>query len=174
VLRWWFCRDVAETADTDFTVERLVRRANEDLAGGVGNIVSRIVSLLHRYRNGRPPDPEAAPLAAVVDLPARTRLLIRSFELRQAAQAIVDAVTALNQHLDEKAPWRLAKDPTAARELDAVLSQQLATARVIVDALDPITPSLAARARSQLTAGPALPALRPLIGRLEAAESLHP
>jgi methionyl-tRNA synthetase len=173
VLRWWFCRDVAETADTDFTVERLVKRANEDLAGGVGNIISRIVSLLHRHRNGLPPDPEAAPLAAVADLPARTRLLLRSFELRQAAQAIVDAVSALNQHLEETAPWKLAKDPTAARELDAVLSQQLATARVIVDALEPITPSLVQRARAQLTTTPALPALTPLIRRLENAEAVR-
>ncbi|HZB43178.1 MAG TPA: methionine--tRNA ligase, partial [Ilumatobacter sp.] len=172
VLRWWFCRDVAETADTDFTVERLVKRANEDLAGGIGNITSRIVSLVHRHRNGTPPDPEAAPLDAVADLPARTRLLLRAFELRQAAQAIVDAVSALNQHLEETAPWNLAKDPTAARELDAVLSQQLATARVIVSALDPITPSLAQRARTQLTAAPTLPALKHLIGRLEAAETV--
>ena len=172
VLRWWFCRDVAETADTDFTIERLVKRANEDLADGIGNIISRIVSLLHRHRNGTPPDPEAAPLPAVADLPARTRLLLRSFELRRVAQAIVDAVTALNQHLEETAPWKLAKDPTAAQELDSVLSQQLATARVIVDALDPITPTLAARARTQLAAKPALPELKPLIRRLEAEEGV--
>jgi methionyl-tRNA synthetase len=173
VLRWWFCRDVAETTDTDFTVDRLVKRANEDLAGGVGNIINRIVSLVHRHRNGTPPDPEAAPLGAVADLPARTRLLLRSFELRQAAQAIVDAVSALNQNLEETAPWKLAKDPTSARELDGILSRQLATARVIVDALEPITPSLAARARTQLATTPALPALEPLIGRLEAAEHLR-
>lgn len=172
VLRWWFCRDVAETTDTDFTVERLVNRANEDLAGGVGNVISRIVSLLHRHRNGIPPDPGAAPLDAVAGLTERTRELLRSFELRRAAQAIVDAVSALNQHLEQTAPWKLAKDPTAARELDAVLSQDLATARVIADALSPITPLLADRARRQLTAVPALPALEPLIQRLEVAHDL--
>ena len=173
VLRWWFCRDVVETADTDFTVGRLVNRANEDLAGGVGNVISRIVSLLHRHRNGIPPDPGAAPLDAVACLTERTRELLRSFELRQAAQAIVDAVSALNQHLEETAPWKLAKDPTAARELDAVLSQELATARVIADALSPITPAIADRARRQLTAAPVLPALEPLIQRLDATEDLH-
>ena len=170
VLRWWFCRDVAETTDTDFTVERLVNRANEDLASGVGNVISRIVSLVHRYRDGIPPDPHAAPLDAVVELPERTRGLLRSFELRQAAQTIVDAVGALNQHLEETAPWNLAKEPTAAPELDAVLSRQIATARVIATALAPIVPALADRARRQLTADPALPALEPLIDRLEVTE----
>ena len=172
VLRWWFCRDVAETADTDFTIERLVNRANEDLAGGIGNLTSRIVSLIHRHRNGTPPDPDAAPLPAVAGLPERTRELLRSFELREAARLIVDAVGVLNQHLEETAPWKLAKDPTAAQELDAVLSQQLATARIIVDALPPIAPSLAERARRQLTGHPRLPALEPLIRRLETAEDL--
>lgn len=170
VLRWWFCRDVAETADADFSIERLVNRANEDLAGGVGNVISRIVSLIHRHRVGIPPDPDATPLEAVADLPARTRHLIGSFEVRQAAQAIVDAVGTLNQHLEETTPWSLAKDPAAASELDNVLSIQLATARVIADALAPITPGLADRARRQLTVEPALPPHEPLIARLEVAQ----
>lgn len=167
VLRWWFCRDVAETADTDFTIERLVNRANEDLAGGVGNVISRIVSLVHRHRLGTLPDPDAAPLEAVADLPERTRQLIGSFQLRQAAQAIVDAVGVLNQHLEETAPWSLAKEPAAASELDNVLSTQVATARIIAHALAPITPDLADRARRQLTAEPALPPHKPLIARRE-------
>ncbi len=173
VLRWWFCRDVAATADTDFTVERLITRANEDLAGGVGNVISRIVSLIHRHRGGTPPDPNASPLDAVAGLPERTRRLLREFDLRQAAQAIVDALTALNQHLEQTTPWKLAKDPTAAGLLDATLSEQLATARVIVDALAPITPSLADRARRQLTGNPALPALEPLIQRIDATAEVH-
>lgn len=176
MLRWWFCRDVGVTADTDFTVERLINRANEDLAGGVGNVISRIVSLIHRYRGGTPPDPDARPLDAAAGLPERTRQLLREFEHRRAAQGIADAVTALNQHLEQSAPWKLAKDPAAAELLDAVLSEQLATARVIVEALDPITPSLAARARWQVTASPALPPLEPLIQRIDGLQAVrdHP
>jgi methionyl-tRNA synthetase len=166
-LRWWFCRDVAESVDTDFTAERLVTRANEDLAGGVGNVISRIVSLVHRHRGGTPPVADAAPLEAVADLPERTRRLIRAFELRRAAQAIVDAVGALNRNLEDTAPWKLAKDPTAGRELDTVLSRQLATAQVIAEALLPIAPTLAARARRQLTAEPTLLPLEPLTARVD-------
>lgn len=171
VVRWWFCRDVAETADTDFTIARLVNRANEDLAGGVGNVISRIVSLIHRHRGGTPPCPDAAPLDAVADLPARTRRLIASFELRRATQAIVDAVGVLNQYLEETAPWRLAKDPTAGRELDRVLSIQIATARVIAEALAPIIPDLSDRARLQLSAGPVLPPQEPLITAASSSRS---
>jgi len=51
-LRWWLVRDVPRVGDTDFTVDRLIGRANADLANGLGNLVSRIGSIAHQYRNG--------------------------------------------------------------------------------------------------------------------------
>src|SRR5215472_6243059 len=51
-LRWWLLRDVPRVGDTDFTVDRLISRANADLANGLGNLVSRVVAIAHQYRNG--------------------------------------------------------------------------------------------------------------------------
>jgi methionyl-tRNA synthetase len=51
-LRWWLLRDVPRVGDTDFTVDKLIGRANQDLANGLGNLVSRVSSLAHTYRNG--------------------------------------------------------------------------------------------------------------------------
>ncbi len=167
VLRWWFCRDVADSADTEFHLRRLIDRANDDLAGGIGNAISRIVTIVHRHRGGVPPHPHAEPLAAVADLPARVRHLLRRFEHRAATQAIVDGVGTLNRDLEATAPWTLAKEPESADRLDVVLSVQLATARVIAEALAPITPALAERAIRQLTASPFLPPAEPLLARLE-------
>ncbi len=61
-VRWWLLREVPRTGDADFTVARLVARANEDLANGLGNLVNRVISLVHRYRDGqlRPAPPVAA------------------------------------------------------------------------------------------------------------------
>src|SRR5215467_5412349 len=69
-VRWWLLREVPRTGDTDFTPERLVTRANEDLANGLGNLVSRVTSMVHRYRDGvlpaaGNPASGAAPAAAL-------------------------------------------------------------------------------------------------------------
>jgi len=71
-VRWWLLRDVPRVGDTDFTVARLIARANDDLANGLGNLVSRVVSLVHSYREGevRPcgrPDGTSRWLAAAAD-----------------------------------------------------------------------------------------------------------
>jgi methionyl-tRNA synthetase len=71
-VRWWLLRDVPRAGDTDFTVSKLIARANEDLANGLGNLVSRVVSLVHSYRDGvalpcRRPEGTSRWLAAAAD-----------------------------------------------------------------------------------------------------------
>lgn len=165
-LRWWFARDVGEVADTDFTVDRLVTRANEDLAGGIGNVINRIVTLVHRYRSGYISGVESPAIGGFDGLAQRVRRYIRDFELRRAAQEVIDAVGLLNQDLERTQPWVLAKDASTTDELDRVLAHQIDAARAIADAVEPITPALAARARAQLTGKP-LPPSEPLVRKIE-------
>ena len=54
-VRWWLLREVPRLGDADFTAARLVARANDDLANDLGNLVSRAVALVHRYRQGKVP-----------------------------------------------------------------------------------------------------------------------
>jgi methionyl-tRNA synthetase len=54
-VRWWLLREVPRVGDSDFTVDKLTARANRDLANDLGNLVNRVVSMLHRYRDGHPP-----------------------------------------------------------------------------------------------------------------------
>ena len=51
-VRWWLLREVPRVGDADFTVERLVARADDELANGLGNLVNRVVAMIGRYRAG--------------------------------------------------------------------------------------------------------------------------
>lgn len=108
-LRWWFARDVSPTSDTDFTIERLVARSNDDLANGLGNAVNRIAGLAHRYRRGTTVRTGAKPLDGAADLASAVGRALADFDRRTATDLIVDAVTTLNRDIETTAVgyWRV-------------------------------------------------------------------
>jgi methionyl-tRNA synthetase len=147
-LRWWLLRDVPRVGDTDFTVDKLVARANEDLANGLGNLVNRVVSLVHTYRNGavrpcaRPagtsrwlaaatgPDhgspgwpADAAALRDTIErTPEAVRAALARFDFRTAATAVLAIVEQANRYVEATAPWHLAR---AERAGDAAAGERL-------------------------------------------------
>ncbi len=137
-LRWWLLRDVPRVGDTDFSVERLIARANEDLANGLGNLVSRVISLVHSSRAGvitpcpwpagttrwlaavpggagpaagAPDWPEdAAGLRAAIErAPAAVRAALSDFDFRAATAAVWQIVEQANRYVDATEPWHLAR-----------------------------------------------------------------
>ena len=166
-LRWWIGRDVSATSDTDFTVGRLVDRANEDLTNGVGNTVNRIATLAHRYRAGAVPRTGTGPLDSVADLVAVVRDHLAIPDRRAAARTINEAVVALNRDLESTQPWKLAKHAAHASRLDELLDCYLQTATLISAALEPIVPTLSRRLADQLDRSGPLPEPAPSFARLE-------
>ena len=103
-LRWWLLRDVPRTVDADFTVDRVVARSDEDLAHGVGNLVHRIVTMVHRLGDGIPPTwprVDAGPRRAEIDA------ALGEFDFRRAVGVVRDLVDATNRRVDEARPWKL-------------------------------------------------------------------
>src|SRR5437773_370663 len=72
-VRWWLLREVPRVGDADFTVGRLIARADDELANGVGNLVNRVVAMIGRYRDGQIPSPAPVP-AGGENLDAAIRL----------------------------------------------------------------------------------------------------
>src|SRR3954454_13490253 len=52
-LRLYLVKEVAFGGDGDFSWQRYEERYNVDLANNLGNLVSRVTSMVHRYRGGR-------------------------------------------------------------------------------------------------------------------------
>jgi methionyl-tRNA synthetase len=161
-VRWWLLREVPRVGDADFTVDRLVARHNEDLANGLGNLVNRVVSMVHRYGL-----PSAGPaLPAALAAPALVDAALASFDLRAATAAVWRVVDEGNRYVERTRPWELARvrDPS----LDGVLGTLLATCRALGELLVPFLPDAAARVVAACTPGVSgrLPAAEPLFRRL--------
>ena len=128
-VRWWFARDVAPVADTDFTECRLIERVDDDLANGVGNVANRIVTLAARASVRH--DPRATPIDAVAGLDDDVLAALADFDLRGATQAISAAVAALNRDLETTRPWELIRPGCSAGNVDRLLGRHLASVSVI-------------------------------------------
>ncbi|MEN3304816.1 MAG: methionyl-tRNA synthetase, partial [Micromonosporaceae bacterium] len=155
-VRWWLLREVPRVGDTDFTVDRLVARANQDLANGAGNLVNRVVSMVHRYRDGRVPVDCAAPDWTQVDGTVDAALAVGDF--RTASAAVFGIVEAANRYVERVRPWHLTGEP-----LDEALDTLLSACTVLARQLAPFLPGAAARIAAQC---------EPRTGRLPRARPL--
>ena len=156
-FRWWIAADVAATSDTDFTIERLTSRANETLANGLGNAVNRITTLRHRHRSIGTTTSQIAtePLPRFAALEAEVTVALADFDRRGASERIIESINSLNRHIETTEPWKLARTPAAAAQLNDLLETYLACLRHIARTIEPITPELSRRAIDQLDSDPA-------------------
>ncbi|MDE3069697.1 MAG: class I tRNA ligase family protein, partial [Acidobacteriota bacterium] len=142
-LRFYLLREVPFGADGSVSTASFELRYESELANDLGNLVSRTIAMLHRYRGGTPPD---APLDGALDeemgsLVGEVKALIDHAELTQALDAIWRRVRRLNRYVEERAPWVLAKDEGRAGELDTVLASLAGGLRTLAILLAPFIPA---------------------------------
>ncbi len=174
-FRYFLLREMTFGLDSAFSEDLLVERYNADLANNLGNLFSRVLNMLHRYRSGVVPEPypeiendwpapeageEGQAHGALFYSPAAHQAL-RSFETAQgyakemegfafqrALAAVWDLIDAANKFVVRHEPWSLAKDQGRARELDQVLyllCQRLADIAVMLWPVMPRTAEKMAR-----------------------------
>jgi methionyl-tRNA synthetase len=146
-LRYFLLREVGFEADGNFTWERFDERYTAELADGLGNLASRSLAMLLKYRSGVVPAPSAqrSPLdqSGAEALAAYARAM-DALDLRGGAEAAWSLVSAANLFVQQSAPWALAKTGKEA-ELDATLG---ALARALVRLVVMTSPFIPGKAQS--------------------------
>jgi methionyl-tRNA synthetase len=122
-LRYFLLREVGFEADGNFTWERFDERYTADLADGLGNLASRAIAMLLKYRGGViPSTSRTTPLdRSGQESLANYTLAMDALDLRAGAEAAWDLVSAANLFVQQTAPWALAK-AGKAEELDDALA----------------------------------------------------
>jgi methionyl-tRNA synthetase len=122
-LRFYVLREVSFGQDGSVSSAAFEVRYETELANELGNLASRTLAMLGRYRDWRlAPGPLDDALAADFDaLPERVSELIGRAELTLALEEIWQRVRRLNRYVEEQAPWRLAAEPDRAEDLDRAL-----------------------------------------------------
>jgi methionyl-tRNA synthetase len=161
-LRYFLLREIPFGQDGSFSFDALVQRYNGDLANGYGNLVSRVVNMVHKYFGGVVPEPGAETAAeAALRESASTALAafgpaFDDLNFSEALKALWVLVADTDGYLTANAPWkkpadRSDEDHTALQA--RVLSTAAEAIRIITALVYPILPDAAAKVWLQLGQG---------------------
>ena len=143
-LRYFIAVAGPENNDTDFTWDEFVRRINNELANGWGNLVNRTVSMAHKNFGEIPTPGELSDAdQAILDLASRTfdeaGDALSHSRFKQGITKIMHVVGEANAYIAEQEPWKLAKDESQRERLATVLWTAL---QVVSDCNTMLTPFL--------------------------------
>jgi methionyl-tRNA synthetase len=158
-LRYFLLREIPFGQDGNFSFDALVQRYNGDLANGYGNLVSRVVNMVHKYFGGVVPEAGEA-TAAESTLRANAEAAITAFgpvfddlNFSDALKGVWALVAETDGYLTANAPWKKPADRSDADHA-ALQARVLATAaeaiRVITALAYPVLPDAAAKVWRQL------------------------
>jgi methionyl-tRNA synthetase len=153
-LRFYLMRDVPFGQDGSVSTASFEQRYETELANDLGNLASRTIAMISRYRDGTITPGEVDPLLRedFLGLSERVSECLDRAELTLALEEIWQRVRRLNRYVEEQAPWKLAKDEARAEELDRVLRTLAEGIRTVGVLLWPYLPSSSERLLAALGA----------------------
>ena len=140
-LRFYLIREAPWNADGDFSWSRFDERYVAELADDLGNLVSRALSMIEKYRSSMVPAGRPTELdQAIVETVVRYRAAMDANLLHQGALAAIDLARTANGFVGTRAPWKQAKDPAESNALDDTLAALARAVAVLAALLHPFMP----------------------------------
>jgi methionyl-tRNA synthetase len=157
-LRYFVLREMVVGQDANFADDVFLTRYNSDLANDLGNVVSRVTTMIVRYCEGVVParvaESETALDAELRDATASaiagTLAEAARFDFSAALRGIWELISALNKYIVAREPWALAKTPARRPLLETTLYNAADALRVACALVEPVMPSSSQRIRAML------------------------
>lgn len=154
--RYFFSRHIPTQDDGDFTWEKFETAYNQELSNDLGNLVSRVASMVTRYQSG-----------VIGDAPQGDHDMkpyfdaMNELKFNVAMDEVWTIVRGINRYIEMVKPWEIAKqrekDPEAEAHLGEVLGQAVGSLLQVADQLVPFLPETAAAIHKTFDSGVIVP-----------------
>jgi methionyl-tRNA synthetase len=140
--RYHFLRDQPFGPDGEFSYEGMIARYNADLANNLGNLLSRVATVVERKCGGigPAPTPDSRLATAAASVLADAVSAWDRVAPSEALEATWRLVRETNSELEAKQPWKTDPGP----EVDAVMGDALEALRIVTLLVTPAIPDAAA------------------------------
>ena len=143
-VRYYLMREMVLGQDANFTVKSFINRYNSDLANDLGNLLSRISTLIKKNYNGQIPEgyssgnKEKEIKYESLELVKNFDKYMSSLSINEAIEETLQFIRSINRYFEHKAPWKLVKENL--KSAGVVLYTGAEALRICAVLLSPIMP----------------------------------
>ncbi|AWT60520.1 MAG: Methionine--tRNA ligase [Candidatus Moanabacter tarae] len=153
VFRYFVTREMTVGQDSEFSLELFVTRYTSDLANDLGNLVSRLLNMVHQYRDGVLPSgrfteqPEENLRESWKKTNWNVVSLFEEFRFNNGLAETFNFIRSINRYAEIRAPWKLAKSSKSGDvgSVDTTLAHMAEGLRLAVCLLAPVMPVTSAK-----------------------------
>jgi methionyl-tRNA synthetase len=160
-FRYYVLREMTLGQDASFSDETFLTRYNAELANDLGNVTSRVATMIERYCAGRIPVPvkdsetdlDVELVAAIAQTVDQVTQDANRLDFSMALRGVWELIARLNKYIVVREPWALAKSPAQRPVLDTTLYHAANALSVVASLIQPVMPETARKLGQMFASG---------------------
>jgi len=145
-LRYFLLREISFGQDGDFSIKRFEERYNADLANGLGNLVSRVLTLSEKIKPAKSADGQLT--KKIKSTQKDYQKAMEQIKLHEALESVWQLISFCDEYIEKNKPWELIK--AEPEKFKQIISELLITLKEITGLLEPFMPETSEKILKQI------------------------
>lgn len=108
-VRYYLLREIVPTEDGDFTYEKFEQRYNADLAGGIGNLLARTITLALKSEF-KEQKPSFKIRKTIINTNKKYEKYLQEFKFNESLKSIWELISFFDKYINKEKPWENKKN----------------------------------------------------------------